>query len=182
MDASDAAAAVSRLYKIAHVRAGARRLAEIIVDSTDRITEALQGLEDRRGVLEAAARLHVETVVGSDQKQVLEDLAEAVIKWLVSESRERRVFELDDGHPRGYSWCEVAETFERLRRDRRTGLITYTTVGDPDLPRSADILIAAVGRSEMVRGDGEISCKSIPRRCRFSSRPSRSHISRSISP
>ena len=45
----------------------------------------------------------------------VEDLAEAVIKWLVSESRESRVFELDDGHPGGYSWCEVAETFERLR-------------------------------------------------------------------
>jgi len=45
----------------------------------------------------------------------VEDMAEAVIKWLVSESRERCVFELDDGHPRGYSWCEVAETFERLR-------------------------------------------------------------------
>jgi nucleoside-diphosphate-sugar epimerase len=45
----------------------------------------------------------------------VEDLAEAVIKWLASESRENRIFELDDGHPRGYSWCEVAETFERLR-------------------------------------------------------------------
>jgi nucleoside-diphosphate-sugar epimerase len=44
----------------------------------------------------------------------VEDLAEAVIKWLVSENRESRVFELDDGHPRGYSWCEVAQTFERL--------------------------------------------------------------------
>jgi len=45
----------------------------------------------------------------------VEDLAEAVMKWLVSESRESRVFDLDDGHPRGYSWCEVAETVERLR-------------------------------------------------------------------
>ena len=45
----------------------------------------------------------------------VEDLAEAVIKWLLSESRDSRVFELDDGHPRGYSWCEVAATFERLR-------------------------------------------------------------------
>jgi nucleoside-diphosphate-sugar epimerase len=45
----------------------------------------------------------------------VEDLAEAVIKWLVSESGESRVFELDDGHPRGYGWCEVAETLERLR-------------------------------------------------------------------
>jgi uncharacterized protein len=58
MDAIDAAAAVSRLYKINHVRAGARRLAEIIVESTDRITEALQALEDRRGVLELAARVN----------------------------------------------------------------------------------------------------------------------------
>ncbi|HEX7231331.1 MAG TPA: NAD(P)-dependent oxidoreductase, partial [Candidatus Binatia bacterium] len=45
----------------------------------------------------------------------VEDLAEAVIKWLISESGESRVFELDDGHPSGYSWCEIAETFERLR-------------------------------------------------------------------
>jgi nucleoside-diphosphate-sugar epimerase len=45
----------------------------------------------------------------------VEDLADAVIKWLAIESRESRVFELDDGHPRGYSWCEVAETLERLR-------------------------------------------------------------------
>jgi len=29
-----------------------------------------------------------------------------------------------------------------LRKDGRTGLITYTTVGDPDLPRSAEILKA----------------------------------------
>jgi nucleoside-diphosphate-sugar epimerase len=45
----------------------------------------------------------------------VEDLAEAVIKWLVSECRESRVFELDDGHPGGYSWSEVAETLDRLR-------------------------------------------------------------------
>jgi uncharacterized protein Yka (UPF0111/DUF47 family) len=58
MDAVDAAAAVSRLYKITHVRPGAKRLAEIICESTDRITEALQALEDRRGVLELAARVN----------------------------------------------------------------------------------------------------------------------------
>ena len=58
MDAIDAAAAVSRLYKINHVRTGARRLAEIICESTDRITEALQALEDRHGVLELAARVN----------------------------------------------------------------------------------------------------------------------------
>jgi tryptophan synthase alpha chain len=34
----------------------------------------------------------------------------------------------------------LGDTFERLRREGRTGLVTYTTVGDPDLPRSAEIL------------------------------------------
>jgi len=34
------------------------------------------------------------------------------------------------------------ETFARLRAAGRTGLITYTTAGDPDLPRSGEILKA----------------------------------------
>ena len=33
-------------------------------------------------------------------------------------------------------------TFARLRADRRPGLVTFTTAGDPDLPRSAEILKA----------------------------------------
>jgi len=36
----------------------------------------------------------------------------------------------------------IAETFARLRREGRPGLVTYTTAGDPDLPRSAEILKA----------------------------------------
>jgi tryptophan synthase alpha chain len=36
----------------------------------------------------------------------------------------------------------IAGTFARLRQDRRPGLVTYTTAGDPDLPRSAEILLA----------------------------------------
>jgi len=36
----------------------------------------------------------------------------------------------------------IAETFANLRRDGRTGLVTYTTAGDPDLRRSADLLKA----------------------------------------
>ena len=36
----------------------------------------------------------------------------------------------------------IAETFAGLRRDGRTGLVTYTTAGDPDLARSAEILKA----------------------------------------
>src|SRR5688572_6977207 len=41
MDAIDAAAAVTRLYKIDRIRPGARRLADIVCESVDRITEAL---------------------------------------------------------------------------------------------------------------------------------------------
>src|SRR5437879_3495136 len=34
----------------------------------------------------------------------------------------------------------IADRFTRLRKEGRPGLITYTTAGDPDLARSADIL------------------------------------------
>jgi tryptophan synthase alpha chain len=36
----------------------------------------------------------------------------------------------------------ISEAFERLRHERRTGLVTFTTAGDPDLPQSAAILKA----------------------------------------
>jgi tryptophan synthase alpha chain len=39
----------------------------------------------------------------------------------------------------------IADTFARLRAQRRTGLVTYTTAGDPDLARSAAILRALDG-------------------------------------
>ena len=58
MDAIDAAAAVTRLYKITHIRPGARRLADIVCESMDRICEALAALEKRTGVLEIAARVN----------------------------------------------------------------------------------------------------------------------------
>ena len=35
----------------------------------------------------------------------------------------------------------IAETFANLRREGRTGLVTYTTAGDPDLERSGAILL-----------------------------------------
>lgn len=37
---------------------------------------------------------------------------------------------------------KLTEAFRRLRTGRRAGLVTYTTAGDPDLARSADILLA----------------------------------------
>lgn len=36
----------------------------------------------------------------------------------------------------------LADTFSRLRAEKRPGLVTYTTAGDPDVPRSAEILRA----------------------------------------
>ena len=36
----------------------------------------------------------------------------------------------------------ITEAFTRIRSEKRPGLITYTTAGDPDLPRSAEILKA----------------------------------------
>jgi tryptophan synthase alpha chain len=36
----------------------------------------------------------------------------------------------------------ITDAFARLRAERRTGLVTYTTAGDPDLPRSAEVLRA----------------------------------------
>jgi len=36
----------------------------------------------------------------------------------------------------------IAEAFARLRAEKRPGLVTYTTAGDPDLPRSGEILLA----------------------------------------
>src|SRR5437868_13618705 len=36
----------------------------------------------------------------------------------------------------------LAKTFARLRAENRPGLVTYTTAGEPDLARSAEILKA----------------------------------------
>jgi tryptophan synthase alpha chain len=36
----------------------------------------------------------------------------------------------------------IGDTFARLRQERQPGLVTFTTAGDPDLPRSAEILHA----------------------------------------
>lgn len=36
----------------------------------------------------------------------------------------------------------IQQTFERLKKDRRGGMITYTTAGDPDAGTSARILVA----------------------------------------
>ena len=40
------------------------------------------------------------------------------------------------------SMSRIADTFARIKSEGRPGLVTYTTAGDPDLPRSAEILKA----------------------------------------
>ena len=89
MDAIDAAAAVVRLYKIQNVRAGARRLADIIVESVDLICDGMKALEkDTKAVLEYAARVnqleHEADRVHQDSIVELFDQEKdpiAVIKW-----------------------------------------------------------------------------------------------------
>lgn len=45
----------------------------------------------------------------------------------------------------------IAQVFERLAAERRTGLVVYLTAGDPDLPRSAELVRAAVrGGADLV--------------------------------
>ncbi len=36
----------------------------------------------------------------------------------------------------------IEQAFARIRAERRPGLVTYVTAGDPDLPRSAEIVLA----------------------------------------
>lgn len=88
MDAIDAAAAVTRLYRVTHARLGAQRLAEIVSDSADLMAEAVGALEHKDGVLELAARIsqleheadrvHQDAIVSlfDDEKDPI-----AVIKW-----------------------------------------------------------------------------------------------------
>jgi uncharacterized protein len=89
MDAIDAASAVVRLYKIQNVRSGARRLADIIVESCDLICEGMTALgNDSKAVLEYAARVnqleHEADRVHQDSIVELFDQEKdpiAVIKW-----------------------------------------------------------------------------------------------------
>src|SRR5687768_52615 len=89
MDAIDAASAVVKLYKIQHVRSGARRLVDIIVESADLITEGMKNLEnDTKAVLEIAARVNqLEHEADRVHQDAIVELFDqetdpiAVIKW-----------------------------------------------------------------------------------------------------
>ncbi len=45
-------------------------------------------------------------------------------------------------HRRVGGGSRIERTFSALRQSKKAGLVTYTTAGDPDLPKSADILLA----------------------------------------
>jgi nucleoside-diphosphate-sugar epimerase len=48
----------------------------------------------------------------------VDDLAEAIRRWLLDDRPQEQVFELHDGHSGGYSWQDVIGTFERLGAKR----------------------------------------------------------------
>jgi nucleoside-diphosphate-sugar epimerase len=71
-------------------------------------------------------------VVGSGNARIsmlyVDDLAEAVIKWLQIEQCSKAVFELHDGYPEGYLWQDVIGTIEHLTRKRVRSLKVPLTV------------------------------------------------------
>jgi len=88
MDAIDAAAGFVRLYKLVDVRPGVRELSGIIVQQTEELKRAIQGLETRGGIPDSiveinrleneADRLHSEAVgrLFDQEKDPI-----AIIKW-----------------------------------------------------------------------------------------------------
>jgi len=48
----------------------------------------------------------------------VEDLAEAVVRWLSGGTAVQRTFELDDGRPGGYTWSDVVDIVTSLRSRR----------------------------------------------------------------
>jgi nucleoside-diphosphate-sugar epimerase len=83
----------------------------------------------------------VSPVVGPDSSRVsllyVDDLAEAVIKWLQNENCSQAVFELHDGRPDGYSWQDVIDTIKHLTgkhvRSLRVPLAVLKTVSSLNL-------------------------------------------------
>jgi predicted phosphate transport protein (TIGR00153 family) len=88
MDAIDNAASLIPLYRISHVRPGARELTRIIIQQTDEIRAAVEALEQRKGVLERAIEINrLENEADRIHRQAISQLFEEerdpimVIKW-----------------------------------------------------------------------------------------------------
>ena len=88
MDAIDASAKVVRLYKITHVRYGARELARLVTLSVDQVQLSLQALEKRVGVAQRSVEINrLENEADRIHEAALRDLfddehdAVMIIKW-----------------------------------------------------------------------------------------------------
>lgn len=61
-------------------------------------------------------------MIGSGNSRIsmlyVDDLAEAVLKWLQNANFPKALFELHDGQPNGYSWQDVIDTVGHLRGKR----------------------------------------------------------------
>ena len=88
MDAIDMAAGLVPLYRIDHVRFGARELTKLIIEQIDVLRRALVALERRSGVLEQTDEIHrLETKADKVYKDAIGRLFDeerdpiAIIKW-----------------------------------------------------------------------------------------------------
>ena len=88
MDSIDASATLVRLYRLEHVRFGARELAQIITASTDEVRLALDGIEQHKGLLTHAIEINrLENEADRVHQQAVSRLFEeeqnplAVMKW-----------------------------------------------------------------------------------------------------
>jgi hypothetical protein len=88
MDAIDAAASVTRRYRIAQLRYGARELASLIWQATMQVKVAVEALEQRKGVHELAVEVNrLENAADDVHDEALRRLFEeekdalTVIKW-----------------------------------------------------------------------------------------------------
>ncbi|MGZ5476847.1 MAG: DUF47 domain-containing protein [Thermoanaerobaculia bacterium] len=88
MDAIDMAAGLVPLYRIDHVRFGARELTQLIIEQIDVLRRALVALERRSGVLEQTDEIHrLETKADKVYKESIGRLFDeerdpiAVMKW-----------------------------------------------------------------------------------------------------
>lgn len=88
MDAIDNAASLIPLYRIDFIRPGARELTQVIIKQTDSIREAVEALEQKKGVLAHAIEINrLENEADRIHKQAIGQLFDeekdpiAVIKW-----------------------------------------------------------------------------------------------------
>ena len=111
---------------LSHYAASKRLGEKVLVEKSDRLPWtiyrpcAVYGPGDREllPVFKWMAK-GIAPVLGSGNARFsllyVKDLAEAVVQWLNCNCRMIDTFELHDGHPGGYSWHDVIDTFKHLR-------------------------------------------------------------------